>query len=98
MKNETGKWTVNKMSLHETEQKGEVRLTIFILCLQDKKKWALKRLYISWNISAELLMVVLQVDDIAYQSINNVLAFMCKEELQSLWVGFPKAGSPWKNT
>lgn len=43
-------------------------------------------------------MVMLQVEDIAYQSLNNVLTFTYKEELWSLGVGFPKAGSHWKNT
>lgn len=40
-------------------------------------------------------MLVLQVDDIAYQSINNVLAFTCKEELQSLEKHLVKDGSLW---
>lgn len=43
-------------------------------------KRSLKGLYISWNTSAELLMVMLRVEDIAYQSLNNVLIFTYKQE------------------
>lgn len=45
MKNETGKWTVNRMNLHETEQNEEVRLSLSY-AFRIKKKSFEKVIYL----------------------------------------------------